>query len=59
MDAITKDSDVSEATVAAQVNTTLPTLTVVNLTSGADTVTPVANSVEQISAAIGGSIDPW
>jgi hypothetical protein len=55
LDAITKDSDVSEATVATAVEATLPGLVTVNLTSSADTVTPTANSVEQITAAIGGS----
>ena len=38
MDVITKD--VSAATVSSQVSSTLPTLVTVNLTSGADTVTP-------------------
>ena len=44
MDAITKDSDVSAATVASQVASTLPTLNTVNLTSGNDVVSPQANA---------------
>ncbi len=55
MDVITKDSDVSAATVSSQVSSTLPTLVTVNLTSGADTVTPTANAAEEINAALGGS----
>ena len=49
MDVITKDSDVSAATVNSQVSSTLPTLNTVNLTSGADTVTPTANAAEEIT----------
>ena len=55
MDVITKDSNVSAATVSSQVSSTLPTLNTVNLTSGADTVTPKANAAEEINAALGGS----
>jgi hypothetical protein len=55
MDVITKDSDVSAATVSSQVSSTLPTLVTVNLTSGADTVTPTANAAEEINAALGGT----
>jgi hypothetical protein len=55
MDEVTKDSDVSTATVAAQVAANVPTLVTVSLTSGADTVTPTTNAVENISAALGGS----
>ena len=55
MDPITKDSDVSSATVASQVSSTLPTLNTVNLTSGNDVVTPQANAAEEINAALGGS----
>ena len=55
MDVITKDSDVSAATVNSQVSSTLPTLVTVNLTSGADTVTPTANAAEEINAALGGT----
>jgi len=55
MDVITKDSNVSAATVSSQVSSTLPTLVTVNLTSGADTVTPTANAAEEINAALGGS----
>ncbi|OUW01413.1 MAG: hypothetical protein CBD16_05595 [Betaproteobacteria bacterium TMED156] len=52
---ITKDSDVSTATVNSQVAANVPTLVTVSLTSGADTITPTTNAVESISAAIGGS----
>ncbi len=55
MDVITKDSDVSASTVSSQVSSTLPTLNTVNLTSGADTVTPKANAAEEINAALGGT----
>ena len=55
MDPITKDSDVSAATVNSQVSSTLPTLVTVNLTSGADTVTPTANAAEEINGALGGT----
>ena len=55
MDVVTKDSDVSAATVNSQVSSTLPTLVTVNLTSGADTVTPTANAAEEINAALGGA----
>ena len=55
MDVITKDSDVSTATVASQVSSTLPTLVSVGLTSGQDVITPQANAAEEISAALGGS----
>jgi len=55
MDVINKDSDVSAATVSSQVSSTLPTLVTVNLTSGADTVTPTANAAEEINAALGGT----
>jgi hypothetical protein len=55
MDAVTSSSDVSVATVAAQVSENVPTLVTVSLTSGADTVTPTSNAVEDISAALGGS----
>ena len=54
MDPITKDSDVSSATVASQVSSTLPTLNNVNLTSGNDVVTPRCKSAEVINAALGG-----
>ena len=50
-----KDSDVSSATVASQVSSTLPTLNNVNLTSGNDVVTPVANLAEVINLCVGGS----
>lgn len=52
---VTKDSDTSAATVNAQVAANVPTLVTVSLTSGADTVTPTTNAVENISAALGGS----
>lgn len=55
MDPITKDSDVSATTVNSQVSSTLPTLNTVNLTSGADIVTPQANAAEEINAALGGT----
>ena len=55
MDSVTKDSDVSAATVNSQVSSTLPTLNTVNLTSGADIVTPKANAAEEINAALGGT----
>jgi hypothetical protein len=52
---VTKDSDTSTTTVAAQVAANVPTLVTVSLTSGADTITPTTNAVENISAALGGS----
>ena len=52
---ITKDSDTSSTTVASQVAANVPTLVTVSLTSGADTITPTTNAVENISAALGGS----
>jgi len=52
---VTKDSDTSAATVNAQVAANVPTLVTVSLTSGADTITPTTNAVENISAALGGS----
>ena len=55
MDPINKDSNVSAATVSSQVSSTLPTLNTVNLTSGNDVVTPLANAAEEISAALGGT----
>jgi S-layer protein len=55
MGAITKDSDTSTTTVASQVSANVPTLVTVSLTSGADTITPTTNAVENISAALGGS----
>jgi hypothetical protein len=55
MDPITKNSDVSAATVSSQVSSTLPTLNTVNLTSGNDVVTPLANAAEEINAALGGT----
>jgi len=55
LDVVTKDSDVSAGTVSSQVSSTLPTLVTVNLTSGADTVTPTANAAEEINAALGGA----
>ena len=39
----------------SQVSSTLTTLVTVNLTSGADTVTPTANAAEEINAALGGT----
>jgi len=55
MDPITKNSDVSAATVSSQVSSTLPTLNTVNLTSGNDVVTPKANAAEEINGALGGT----
>jgi hypothetical protein len=53
--AITASSDVSSATVAAQVAENVPSLVTVSLTSGQDTITPTSNAVENISGALGGS----
>ena len=39
----------------AGTGSTLPTLVTVNLTSGADTVTPTANAAEEINGALGGT----
>ena len=55
MDVVTKDSDVSQATVSSQVSTTLPTLNTVNLTSGQDNVTPAPNAADEIFASVGGT----
>jgi hypothetical protein len=52
---VTSSSDVTAATVATQVAANVPTLVTVSLTSGADTITPTTNAVENITAALGGS----
>ena len=54
MDVITKDSDVSASTVAAQATASLPVQSNVNLTSGQDAIAGTSD-IEVIGATLGGS----
>ena len=54
MDVITKDSDVSASTVAAQATASLPVQSNVNLTSGQDSIAG-SSDIEVIGATLGGS----